>query len=58
MKDKYTYKGNEYIIENISAFKHPDSREWVDCVIYISLTDWKRWVREKTEFYRLFTKVE
>ena len=56
--DKYSYKGNEYYIENSSAFKHPESREWVECVIYISLTDGMRWVREKKEFFKLFKLVE
>ena len=57
-REIYEYKGNRYCVENATAFKHPETREWIDALIYYSLKDGRRWVREINEFKRLFTKVE
>lgn len=56
-KEKYHYKGNDYYIQEYSAFKHPETRKWIDCVVYYSAKDGRRWVREKEEFFKLFKLV-
>lgn len=57
-REKYTYKGDIYFIQDETAFKHPESRKWIEAFIYYSASTGKRWVREKEEFLKLFNKVE
>jgi len=55
---KYTYKGNHYIVEHVAEMKDPDSREWIPCVIYVQVENKERYVREAEEFCKLFKPVK
>lgn len=57
----YTHieKGDVYEVCNITKMKHPETGEWLDCVIYISTTTQKQWVRSLESFkenFKLVTK--
>ena len=50
---QYTYKGNIYQFVEEGRYKHPETREWVNCVYYRG-SDGILNAREKIEFYKLF----
>jgi len=56
----YSYKGNTYVITGFTYFKHPDTREWVDCILYtkagISMPN--VYCRERKEFLDKFENLE
>jgi hypothetical protein len=58
MKNKiYVYEktGGKYkVLESEAEMKHPDRRNWVECVIYKSEDTGKIYVREKSDFKRKF----
>jgi hypothetical protein len=55
----YTYKGKNYEIFNEGKMKNPQTREWVDCIIYMPRErDTTLYVREKSEFLNRFKEVE
>lgn len=55
----YKYKNDEYIVlNNEIKFKHPQTREWVDAVLYKSLSTGEEYVRELEEFYSLFAEFD
>jgi hypothetical protein len=58
MKDK-TYKfkksGNLYkVLEDKAEMKDPETRKWVECIIYKSEDTGKIYVREKSDFRKKF----
>lgn len=50
------YAEYELLKDNIS-FKHPDSGEWIEAVLYKSLKDGKEYVRQKVDFINKFKEV-
>ena len=47
--------GDKYqVLESEAELKHPDRRNWVECVIYKSEDTGKIYVREKSDFKRKF----
>lgn len=52
------YKGKEYIIREIAEMKDISNRQWTSCVIYEQVGTGRVFVREFSEFYKLFKKVE
>lgn len=52
----YAYKGNTYRKIDEVSVKNPVSRVWEPYVAYQSL-EGSLYVREKSEFYKLFTEV-
>jgi hypothetical protein len=54
---KYTYKSKDYYIVEEAEMKNPQTREWEECIIYISLESGRRYVRNKVEFYKLFKNL-
>lgn len=59
-KPIYIYKSNIYRIVRETRFKHPQTREWLDAVVYTCADkengEW--FVREKTEFFDRFKEVQ
>lgn len=50
----YQYKGKKYTFQKELKFKHPETREWVEAVEYLSWENDECYVREKKEFYKIF----
>lgn len=59
-KPIYVYKSNIYRIVRETRFKNPQTREWLDAVVYTRADkengEW--FVREKTEFFDRFKEVQ
>ncbi|MBP3732202.1 MAG: hypothetical protein J6I84_03040 [Bacilli bacterium] len=59
MKNKiyiYNKTGNQYRVLGDAKFKHPETREWVKCIIYQSVDTGETYVRETGEFMERFTE--
>jgi len=50
----YQYKSKRYYIIEEAEMKNPQTREWEECIVYLSLENGKKYVRNKEEFYKLF----
>lgn len=57
-REKFEYKNNFYYLEGKAEMKNEQTREWQKCVIYYSAKTGARYVREETEFFERFKKVE
>ena len=54
----YKYKNDEYIVlNNEIKFKHPQTREWINSVLYRSLSTGEEYVREFEEFKYKFKEI-
>ena len=56
-KQKFTYKGKHYFIEEFAEMKDSTSREWLPCVIYVQIENGEKYIREEEEFWKLFRPV-
>lgn len=54
---KHIKKGGIYFVKDITKMKHPDTNNWIECVIYQSLKDGKNWVRSTYSFLTHFEEV-
>lgn len=55
--ERYTYKDKFYILERVVQTKHPETREWFTCVLYMQEESALWFVREFHEFFEIFKKV-
>jgi len=55
--DYYEYKGERYSFENNVVFKHPDTREWIDAVLYCNYEGTDYYVREEKDFKAKFKPI-
>jgi len=58
---KFKKRGTMYLILGVVSMKNPETREWVDAVLYSSLSDenlGKRFVRELSDFKDKFEFVK
>ena len=55
---KYLYKDNVYIMLKEVYLKHPTTRKWVEAIEYTDITHSKTFVREKTDFFKKFRKID
>lgn len=52
----YLHDGR-YRIVNEARMKNPETREWMDCIIYSNVDNWAIYVREKDDFFEKFVEV-
>lgn len=52
----YSHDGR-YRIVNEARMKNPETREWMDCIIYSSVDKGSLYVREKDDFFEKFVEV-
>ena len=57
LMSSYKYKGKKYTLQRELEFKHPETREWVEAVEYLSWENDQCYVREKKEFYERFERL-
>lgn len=55
--ERFSYKGEEYIIISDIPFKCSVTRKWIDAFRYVQLSTGLEFVREKEEFLRLFEHI-
>ena len=54
----YVYKGNKYLKLGKTKFKHPETRKWIDAILYSDVDGTGIYVRELEEFNKLFNKYD
>ena len=54
MKGHYTYKQQDYYIQEIVEMKDPTTRKWLKSYIYIQISSGKKFCREIEDFEKLF----
>lgn len=52
----YSHDGR-YRIVNEARMKNPETREWMDCIIYSNVDNGSLYVREKDNFFEKFVEV-
>ena len=52
----YLHDGR-YRIVNEARMKNPETREWMDCIIYSNVDNGSLYVREKDDFFEKFVEV-
>ena len=52
----YSHDGR-YRIVNEARMKNPETREWMDCIIYSNVDNESLYVREKDDFFEKFVEV-
>lgn len=53
----YKYKGKYYELIKTGMMKHPETRKWIECVVYANEFG-QIFVRDWLEFLEKFEKVE
>jgi len=55
----YVYKQKQYeILDKELELKNPETREWHKAVLYRQIETGLKFVREESEFFKLFREVE
>jgi len=56
MRLTYKYKGNIYKVTGPGKFKHPETREWVEAIVYTNAMS-MTFMREEKDFFKRFKEV-
>ena len=54
MSRYFKYKENKYTLIGYGKMKHPETREWINAVMYISVKTRECYSREKSDFESSF----